>query len=171
MPHIDDPCDANDEWEKRARRAMAWFTLRPYQRETVEAMIRGDRIVLDPKRRARDTYLERLGYRQYYMFTTGDKDVLSPDYDDRRYMVIGIDHADGPDRSVVSMDGIDFYFNGREYRPTRETTSEYDSFKPETLHRMLTDQTYKDKTLAMRRKVDRRFDRQQPPEWKGKRPR
>ena len=136
MSHIDDPCDANDEWEKRARRTMAWFTLRPYQREAVEALTRGDRIVIEPKRRGGNSYVER-GDMITYWAHAANKNAIPAIPDNRRFFIdeshhfIGVDHAKGPDQSV---DLVRFT-------------------KPEL------------------KAIKERYDRQQPPHWKGKRPR
>lgn len=131
MSHIDDPCDSNDVWLRRARYAMGWdwlvkalpdMMMQPYQRDFLAA-IQNDRIIIEPKRPGGNSYVEK-GDMAIYLFATGGKDVIPLDDPDRRFMVI----ADGPDELVKLT-------------------------KPEL------------------KAIKERYDRQQPPHWKGKRPR
>lgn len=140
MSHIDDPCDSNDVWLRRARYAMGWdwlvkalpdMMMQPYQRDFMDALLRSsisnERIVIEPKRPGGNSYVEK-GDMAIYLFATGGKDVIPLDDPVRRFMVIGVDHADGPDELVKLT-------------------------KPEL------------------KAIKERYDRQQPPHWKGKRPR
>ena len=149
MSHIDDPCDAHDEWEKRARRRMAWdwlakalpdMMLQPYQRDYMDALLRSsisnELIIIEPKRPAGNSYVERGDIIAYWMHTA-EKDTIPVIPDNRRFFIdefyqfIAVDHAVGSD------------FSASHPMPAE---------------------------LKEKRKVER-FDRQQPPHWKGKRPR
>ena len=140
---MNDPCDSHDEWERRARRTMAWESMvarlvganSPYLRDYVDALLRSN-IIIEPKRRGGDSYIEK-GDMITYWAHTANKDEIPVIPDNRRFFIdesyhfVGIDHADGPDRSV---DLVKFT-------------------KPEL------------------KAIKERYDRQQPPHWKGKRPR
>ncbi len=83
-----------------------------------------------------------------FLLATGDKDFIDLETD-RRFMVLGVDHADGP-----SMDGIAYYRDGRFMHAIGDVPEEYAQIKTETFDKMVADPVFKDKTLKARRHYD-----------------